>query len=548
MTASQALARKWRPRSFAELVGQEHVVRALRNALESGRLHHAYLFTGTRGVGKTTIARILAKCLNCETGLTAEPCGTCATCRDIDSGRFPDMLEVDAATNTKVEEMRELLDNAQYMPVSGRYKVYIIDEVHMLSRSAFNSMLKTLEEPPEHVKFILATTDPQKVPVTVLSRCLQFNLRPMPQELIASRLAHILEQEKVSFEVPALSLLAHAAQGSMRDSLSLLDQAVAFGGGQVRTAEVGDMLGTIERQALLEVLQSLARKDGPGLMRLVQDMAERGISFERALQELALMLHELALMRAIPDSEFAAAEPALAELAPHWDDATLQLLYQIAIQSRRDLSLAPDESAGFRMALLRMLAFQPGAAPAPAEQASGARSTTRSAVPKAAEKAVPRQERPTPPQAPAAPSRPPVAVAGKGPPPAIDDWSGLAQRLSGAGMAHELARHSEMVRYADGTLHLLLDAEHRHLLPYKEKLRTALEAILDADIRLSLETGEATGQSLAAVEHQQQAVRQREAEASIKNDPFVRAVTESLGGKLVESTIKPEGQDQGEAR
>ncbi|MDE2131330.1 MAG: DNA polymerase III subunit gamma/tau [Betaproteobacteria bacterium] len=550
MTASQALARKWRPRSFSELVGQEHVVRALRNALESGRLHHAYLFTGTRGVGKTTIARILAKCLNCETGLTAEPCGTCATCRDIDSGRFPDMLEVDAATNTKVEEMRELLDNAQYMPVSGRYKVYIIDEVHMLSRSAFNSMLKTLEEPPEHVKFILATTDPQKVPVTVLSRCLQFNLRPMPQELIASRLAHILEQEKVPFEVPALSLLAQAAQGSMRDSLSLLDQAVAFGGGQVRTAEVGDMLGTIERQALLDVLQSLVRKDGPGLMRLVQDMAERGISFERALQELALMLHELALMRAIPDSEFAAAEPALAELAPHWDDATLQLLYQIAIQSRRDLSLAPDESAGFRMALLRMLAFQPGAAAPAAEQVSGERSTTRSPAPKAAEKAVaPRQERPSPPQTPAAvPPQTPVTVASKDPPPAIDDWSGLAQRLAGAGMAHELARHSEMVRYADGTLHLLLDAEHRHLLPYKEKLRTALEAILDADIRLSVETGEASGQSLAAVEYKQQAVRQREAEASIKNDPFVRAVTESLGGKLVESTIKPDGQDQGEAR
>lgn len=549
MTASQVLARKWRPRSFAELVGQEHVVRALRNALESGRLHHAYLFTGTRGVGKTTIARILAKCLNCESGLTAEPCGTCATCRDIDSGRFPDMLEVDAATNTKVEEMRELLDNAQYMPVSGRYKVYIIDEVHMLSRSAFNSMLKTLEEPPEHVKFILATTDPQKVPVTVLSRCLQFNLRPMSPELIASRLAHILEQEKVSFEAPALSLLAQAAQGSMRDSLSLLDQAVAFGGGQVRTAEVGDMLGTIERQALLDVLQSLARKDGPGLMRLVQDMAERGISFERALQELAQMLHELALMRAIPDSEFAAAEPTLAALAPHWDDATLQLLYQIAIQSRRDLSLAPDESAGFRMALLRMLAFQPGAASPAAEQVPNARSSTRTATPKAAEKAaVPPPERTTPPQAPAVPPQPPVTVASKGPPPAIDDWAGLAQRLSGAGMAHELARHSEMVRYADGTLHLLLDAEHRHLLPYKEKLRTALEAILDADIRLSVETGEATGQSLAAVEHKQQAVRQREAETSIKNDPFVRAVTESLGGKLVESTIKPDGQDQGEAR
>ncbi|MDE1942518.1 MAG: DNA polymerase III subunit gamma/tau [Betaproteobacteria bacterium] len=538
MTVSQALARKWRPRSFDELVGQEHVVRALRNALESGRLHHAYLFTGTRGVGKTTVARILAKCLNCETGLTAQPCGICAACRDIDSGRFPDMLEVDAATNTKVEEMRELLDNAQYMPVSGRYKVYIIDEVHMLSRSAFNSMLKTLEEPPEHVKFILATTDPQKVPVTVLSRCLQFNLRPMSQELIASRLSHILEQENISFESQALLLLGQAAQGSMRDSLSLLDQAVAFGGGQVRAAEVGDMLGTIERQALQDVLGALSRNDGPALMKLVQDMAERGISFDRALQELALMLHELALMRAIPDSEFAAAEPALAELAPHWDDASLQLLYQIAIQSRRDLSLAPDECAGFRMALLRMLAFQPGTVP-PAEQPAPARPMAK---PAAASSPVPAQA-----QVPASvETRPPAA--NRRLPPAIDDWSGLAQRLAGAGMAHELARHSEMVRFADGTLHLLLDAEHKHLLPYKEKLRTTLEAILDADIRLSVEVGEATGQSLAAVEHKEQAARQREAETSIKNDPFVRAVTESLGGTLVESTIKPDGQDQGEAR
>ncbi len=537
MTAFQALARKWRPRSFSELVGQEHVVRALRNALESGRLHHAYLFTGTRGVGKTTIARILAKCFNCETGLTAEPCGTCAACRDIDGGRFPDMLEVDAATNTKVEEMRELLDNAQYMPVSGRYKVYIIDEVHMLSRSAFNSMLKTLEEPPEHVKFILATTDPQKVPVTVLSRCLQFGLRPMPRELIADRLAHILGEEGIPFEAPALALLAQAAQGSMRDSLSLLDQAVAFGGGRVRAAEVGDMLGTVERQALLGVLQALARQEGGALMRLAQEMAERGLSFDRALQELAVMLHDLALMRAVPGQEVVEDQAALAALAPCWDDPTLQLLYQIAVQSRKDLPLAPDEGAGFRMALLRMLAFQPGTAPSfPAAERSP-RADPKAEAPAAAA------------PAPAQRGEPPADSRPRGVPPSFDDWPGMVQRLSGAGMAHELARHSEMVRYADGALHLLVDAEHRHLLPYKEKLRTALEAMLDADLRLAIDVGPATGQSLAAVEGKENAERQRHAEASIKNDPFVRAVTESLGGKLVESTIKPgNGQDQGEHR
>src|SRR5487761_1920462 len=266
METSQVLARKWRPRSFSELVGQEHVVRALGNALQTGRLHHAYLFTGTRGVGKTTIARILAKCLNCEVGLGATPCGVCTACRDIDSGRFPDMLEVDAATNTKVEEMRELLDNAQYMPVSGRFKVYIIDEVHMLSRSAFNSMLKTLEEPPEHVKFILATTDPQKVPVTVLSRCLQFNLKQMPPEVIGERLAYVLKEEGIAFEAAALPLIARAAQGSMRDSLSLLDQAIAFGAGKVMQAEVGDMLGSIEQAHLFDILQALVQRDAAALI------------------------------------------------------------------------------------------------------------------------------------------------------------------------------------------------------------------------------------------------------------------------------------------
>ncbi len=521
METYQVLARKWRPRTFSELVGQEHVVRALGNALQTGRLHHAYLFTGTRGVGKTTIARILAKCLNCETGLGANPCGVCAACRDIDRGRFPDMLEVDAATNTKVEEMRELLDNAQYMPVSGRFKVYIIDEVHMLSRSAFNSMLKTLEEPPEHVKFILATTDPQKVPVTVLSRCLQFNLRQMPPDVITAHLAHILEQEHISCEPAALPLIARAAQGSMRDSLSLLDQAIAYGGGQIRQAEVRDMLGTIEQDFLLEILRALSIRDGAALMQLANNMVERSLSFDQALEDLAALLHDLALIHALPTQrEALGIEEAIVPLAQIWDAQMLQLLYQIAVQSRKDLPLAPDEPAGFRMALLRMLAFQPEKS---SQQPIEVLPQTRVSKPVQ------------------------VTPASKGPPPALGDWVGLVRRLSGAGMAYELARHSQLVRYADGVLQLLLDPAQKHLMSYKEKLRTALEALLDVDIRVSVEVGPATGESLAATEEKEQAIKQQDAVDSIRSDPFVQTVMGALGGKLVESTIKPKhGQDQGE--
>ncbi len=551
METSQVLARKWRPRSFSDLVGQEHVVRALGNALQTGRLHHAYLFTGTRGVGKTTIARILAKCLNCEVGLSATPCGVCATCRDIDSGRFPDMLEVDAATNTKVEEMRELLDNAQYMPVSGRFKVYIIDEVHMLSRSAFNSMLKTLEEPPEHVKFILATTDPQKVPVTVLSRCLQFNLRQMPPDLITSRLKYVLEQEHIPCEPEALPLIARAAQGSMRDSLSLLDQAIAYGGGQVKCAEVGDMLGSIEQDYLLEILRALSAEDGATLMQVARSMSERSLSFEQALQDLSALLHDLALLGALPGQrEDLGIEAALEPLAQRWDAQTLQLLYQIAVQSRKDLPLAPDDAAGFRMALLRMLAFQPATAPAgerkpphSVSQPSRQVSASAQSVPVAAP--LGKAARPAP--ATPVPAAQIKTVAEKGIPPALGDWPGLVRRLSGGGMAFELARHSELVRYAEGTLVLLLEPTHKHLMPYKEKLRTALEALLDADIRVTIELGESAGESVAAVEVKARAATLQEATDAIRNDPFVQTVVGTLGGKLVESTIKPKHeQDQGE--
>lgn len=370
----QVLARKWRPKRFADLVGQEHVVRALSNALKEQRLHHAYLLTGTRGVGKTTIARILAKSLNCETGTTAEPCGECQACRQIDAGRFVDLLEIDAASNTGIDNIREVLENAQYAPTMGRFKVYIIDEVHMLSKSAFNAMLKTLEEPPGHVKFILATTDPQKVPVTVLSRCLQFSLRNMTPQQVSTHLAHMLEVEGIPYEAPALALLGRAASGSMRDAQSLLDQAIAYGLGEVREDGVRAMLGAVDRRYLFSLLQALAGADGSALMAEADRLAERGISFDAALSELAVLLQQLALAQTVP-AALADDEPereAIFALADAIAPQDVQLYYQIAIHGRKDLALAPDEHAGFNMTLLRMLAFHP--ARAPAESAAPARA------------------------------------------------------------------------------------------------------------------------------------------------------------------------------
>jgi DNA polymerase-3 subunit gamma/tau len=529
MTQSQVLARKWRPRTFSELVGQAHVVRALSNALDTARLHHAWLLTGTRGVGKTTLARILAKCLNCETGVTSNPCGVCAACRDIDAGRFPDLLEVDAATNTRVEEMRELLDTAQYMPVAGRYKVYIIDEVHMLSRSAFNSMLKTLEEPPEHVKFILATTDPQKVPVTVLSRCLQFNLKQMPPDLIVSRLSYILEQEAIPFEPGALALIAQAARGSMRDSLSLLDQAIAYGGGRVEQAPVADMLGVIGRDYLYDILRALAGADGAALMQAAERMAERSVSFDTALEDLASLLQEAAILAVLPGQrEMLGFAPEIEPFATAWDGETLQLLYQIAVQGRRDLSLAPDEFSGFRMTLLRMLAFQPQAA------------APRAAAPPLKELPVraPRSEPALAPAPKAQPAPKPASHASQ-PPPSPGDWPDMVRRLAGSGIAYELARNCEMVGYADGLLRLHLDPAQKSLARYKEQLRAELEALLDASLRVTVEVGEITGDTVARADDRVQDARQKQAAESIRNDPFVQAVVGTLGGKLVESSIKP---------
>jgi DNA polymerase-3 subunit gamma/tau len=358
----QVLARKYRPKSFDTLVGQEHVVRALTHALDQKRLHHAYLFTGTRGVGKTTLSRILAKSLNCETGITATPCGTCEACVAIDAGRFVDYIEMDAASNRGVDEMAQLLEQAIYAPSNARFKVYMIDEVHMLTNHAFNSMLKTLEEPPEHVKFILATTDPQKIPVTVLSRCLQFNLKQMPPGHIVGHLENILGQEGIAFDPPALRLLAQGAHGSMRDALSLTDQAIAYAAGKVTLEAVQGMLGALDQSYLIRVLDALAEKNGEGLLAVADEMAARSLSYNNALQDLGTLLHRVALAQTVPSAvpDDVPERDDIVRLAGAFDAEEVQLFYQIAVHGRNELSLAPDEYAGFSMTLLRMLAFRPG--------------------------------------------------------------------------------------------------------------------------------------------------------------------------------------------
>src|SRR6516225_10977756 len=375
----QVLARKWRPKKFSELVGQEHVVRALSNALDSDRMHHAYLFTGTRGVGKTTIARIFAKSLNCERGESADPCGEYAVCTAVDAGRFVDLLEIDAASNTGVDDVREVIENAQYAPARGRFKVYLVDEVHMLSKPAFNALLKTLEEPPPHVKFLLATTDPQKLPVTVLSRCLQFNLKRLPAAEMAAHLRGILTAEAVPFDAAALTLIAQAADGSLRDELSLLDQLIAFGGGRVGEAEARAMLGTVARDHVVRILELLARGDSAELLRCAQSLEEFAPDYAQVLDALAGLLVRVGLRQAVGsfEGDELYAPELLARLAVEISPEDVQLFYQTAIIGRRDLALAPDPRSGFAMTLLRMLAFRPADAP---EQAR----TVPAAVPQGA--------------------------------------------------------------------------------------------------------------------------------------------------------------------
>ncbi len=538
----QVLARKWRPKAFSELSGQEHVVRALTNALEQQRLHHAYLFTGTRGVGKTTLARILAKSLNCEKGISSTPCGECGACREIDSGRFVDLLELDAASNTGIDNMREVLDNAQYAPTAGRFKVYIIDEVHMLSKAAFNSMLKTLEEPPEHVKFILATTDPQKIPVTVLSRCLQFNLKQIPPGVVADYLKFVLEQENITGEPVALQLIARAASGSMRDALSLTDQAIAYGGGKVEEAAVRSMLGAIDQTYLFSLLRSLAAQDGAGLMVEAERMAERSLSFDAALQDLGTLLHQIALAQSVPDALSAdlPERAAIMELAALFTPEDIQLFYQIALHGRRDLVLAPDEFAGFSMTLLRMLAFLPdmGARALPVAEVKRSAAPVRSVPAVAAPVPAPRVE-----AAPAPVAQAVQTVAAEPDAAAIafdGDWPSLVNRLKLGGMARMLAQHCELKNHTDNLMQLVIPDEHKHLLekPYQEKLRTSLAEYFGVPVKVEFSIGSVSGMSPVVLENQEKQRKQAAAIASIEQDPFVRDLVENFDAKVIESSIK----------
>ena len=528
----QVLARKWRPRNFSTLVGQEHVVRALNHALSEQRLHHAYLFTGTRGVGKTTIARILAKSLNCESGITATPCGTCSACVEIDGGRFVDLLEVDAATNTKVDEMRQLLENAVYAPTRGRFKVYVIDEVHMLSNSAFNAMLKTLEEPPEHVKFILATTDPQKIPVTVLSRCLQFNLKQMPASAISGHLATILLAEGVSYDIGALSLIARSAAGSMRDALSLLDQAIAHGAGKVEEEQVRSMLGTVDRDYLFAILDALVLGDASAMLAVAADLGVRSLSFSAALQELATLFTNLQIAQCVPsavDDDDAGRERLLA-LAEAFSPEFVQLGYQIAVVGRSELASAPDEYSGFVMTLLRLYTFRPSTV---ADVIAAARPVScRSPAIQASVKPpspVVQRDSTTP--------RTEISPAGAD----NSEWSGIVASLNLSGLARTLAQHCELRCLDDLECLLRLAPAHSHLQmkPAPERLQQALSEYFGRPLRVRFELADNEVDTPAAAAGKERQLRQDKAVAAIEQDGFVRDVIESFDASVIEASIKP---------
>jgi DNA polymerase-3 subunit gamma/tau len=545
----QVLARKWRPKTFAELAGQEHVVTALTNALERGRLHHAYLLTGTRGIGKTTIARILAKSLNCIKGITATPCGVCPACVEIDAGRFVDLLELDAASNTGIDNMRDILDNARYAPTVGRYKVYLIDEVHMLSKAAFNSMLKTLEEPPEHVKFVLATTDPQKIPVTVLSRCLQFNLKPLSHTLIGTRVAHILDAESIAHDEGGIALIARAAHGSVRDALSLLDQAIAFGAGEVRESVVRSMLGAVDRDHVYRIVDALVARDGAALLAESAALGARGLAFGTALDELASIFHRIAVAQVVPAAGAQFDDASRIEgYAARFTPESVQVAYQICAQSRADLALAPDEETGFAMTLLRLLAFEPASA-APSAKASppvalgAAKPAERSS--KNVDSNVAALRAPARAETRTVPVAPKNADAVSLP----DDpatWPGFVAGLKLSGMAAQIAAQTELKSLAGNALTLALPASHKHLADkaYADKLKTALEAATGRKLLLAFEVGEATDASLAAKEKKLRAEAKAQGEQAFRDEPFVRDLLARFDARIIPDTIAPLPDDK----
>jgi len=551
----QVLARKWRPKTFAELVGQEHVSQALINGLDQDRLHHAFLFTGTRGVGKTTIARILAKCLNCERGVSSTPCGECGSCVDLDEGRFVDMIEIDAASRTGVDDMRELLDAVQYTPSRGRYKVYIIDEVHMLSTSSFNALLKTLEEPPPHVKFVLATTDPQKIPVTILSRCLQFNLRRLLPDQVAGYLKTLVATEGIEAEPETLSVLARAADGSMRDGLSLLDQAIAFGGGKLVMSDLEKMLGLVDHRHVISMVQALAGNDAENLLAIVGELVAQSRDLGTALANLAEILHRVTLVQCVPgyrDPERSDWE-AIEELAGVLPAEDAQLFYQIAIKGRNELPLAPDPRTGLEMTLLRMLAFKPAATESGApvnsgpttKRAPGAGTTTRSrarttraaspetAAPAAHAGTAARSSAPAPAEA----ARSGTATKSSG-----NDWVALLEQLDLSGQVRELARNVQLKTRSDDRWDFVISPALRHLGSASciSSLSAAISDRMGHPVSVRIVDQESNDLLTAAALEQQRLHRNRsDAEKSIREDPTVRALQEQMGARLLDDSIQP---------
>ncbi len=566
----QVLARKWRPRTFHELVGQEHIVQALTNALNHNRLHHAFLFTGTRGVGKTTISRILAKSLNCETGVTATPCGVCSACREIDEGRFVDLIEVDAASRTGVDDTRELLENVPYAPARGRYKVYLIDEVHMFSKSSFNALLKTLEEPPPHVKFLLATTDPQRLPVTILSRCLQFNLKRLPAALIARHLDHVLEHEGIAREPAALALLARAGEGSMRDALSLLDQAIAFGGGQVKQDDVQAMLGTIDRRAIFRLLEALAAQDAQSLLEQIAELDERAPDYGGVLADLVTLLQRIAVVQQVPtalrrDDWTAIDADAIQQLAERLTPEDVQLFYQIGLVGRRDLPLSPDARSGFEMILLRMLCFRPAteegvlvntaspaaskATAAVANASSGPKtSTSRASVaPRSHESdessrdsdhAIPSLAHPVT----TVSTEPSESPAHSAP---VDAWHTLIQQLSLRGFAQQLALHCTVEKQTEDALYLLLNPQQAHLnSPAATKgLQNALHTHYGRAITVKIRIATSNTATPADQYEKQQVAKQKAAYEAIVRDPHVQALRDTFDAQVQSESVVPMDDD-----
>ena len=538
----QVLARKYRPRSFDTLVGQAHVVQALKNALDQKRLHHAYLFTGTRGVGKTSLARILAKALNCEKGISSTPCGSCSACTDIDQGRYVDLIEVDAASNTQVDNMRDLLDNAQYAPTQGQFKIYIIDEVHMLSKSAFNAMLKTLEEPPEHVKFILATTDPQKVPVTVLSRCLQFNLKQMSSASISEYLEKILKEEAINYEINAIYLIAKSANGSMRDALSILDQGIAYCGGTIEEATIKKMLGAIDQSYLFNLTHAVIDQDGSKVIEIAKQMDERNLSFDAALNDLANLIQMISVAQAIPESLEASylERDQVIALTKKISAEQLQLLYQITILGRRDLYLAPDEYAGFTMTLLRMLSFIPQdsvtsktSVPLRKDIATQAIKLDPAIKPSEISLDTSEDKKKIEVLDEATDDEPKVTRSFDG------NWRGLVDQLK-LGLVKALAQQSELVSFKDNEMILSIADEHKHLLneTYQKKLEVSLSEYFNQRIKLVILQKGANNSPLKQ-KQEERSTLMKDTEHAILQDQFVKSLLNEFNAEIIPSSIKP---------